>query len=264
MGTGTSSVKVAPITAKGALVNGTAVVKDSFSVAPEPIKSDDCKPLDIPSLSGDATTSGAIAPVDPDDNASESYSFRADTARQEVKLRRKNQNLFHNMVVENIERDIQDYYDIDTAEVLGDGISGVVVRGVNKASGIAFAVKTLYKRNIKSQEYAHVKDEIRIMQELDHPNILRLHEYFEDNNFIFLVSELCTGGELLSRLYKQKECIYNERSACQFMYSMVSAIRYCHGKKIVHRDLKLENFLFVNEYPDSPLKLIGNNVFILL
>jgi calcium-dependent protein kinase len=68
--------------------------------------------------------------------------------------------------------------------------------------------------------------------------------------------ELCKGGELLDRLHEQMDHRYSERTACKLVYTMLSAVRYCHANNIVHRDLKLENFLFEDETPDSNLKLI--------
>jgi calcium-dependent protein kinase len=57
----------------------------------------------------------------------------------------------------------------------------------------------------------------------------------------------------------QKGHHYSEKLACHYIHTMLSAVAYCHAHKIVHRDLKLENFLFESEAQDSELKLIGNN-----
>jgi len=92
---------------------------------------------------------------------------------------------------------------------------------------------------------------------LGHPNIVRLHEYFETPDKIYLVMEICNGGELLDRLHRQVEQRYTERVACKLVHTMLGAIRYCHEHNIVHRDLKLENFLFESMAPDAELKLIG-------
>ena len=94
------------------------------------------------------------------------------------------------------------------------------------------------------------------MASLGHPNIVKLHEYFESSEKIFLVIKLCSGGELLELLNRQHLHKYPERTACKFVQSILGAIRYCHDHNIVHRDLKLENFLFENKKPDAELKLI--------
>jgi len=94
------------------------------------------------------------------------------------------------------------------------------------------------------------------MATLDHPGILRLYEYFETKDTIYLVMHLCKGGELLDRLHQQANSRYSEKVACQYIKEMLSAIRYCHDNNIVHRDLKLENFLLDNDDNNSSLKLI--------
>jgi calcium-dependent protein kinase len=117
-------------------------------------------------------------------------------------------------------------------------------------------LKTLDKAKLKEKALEKLREEIRIMAKLDHPNIIRLHEVFEDTKKIHLVVELCTGGELLDRLHKQQGHHYNEKIACTYIKQMLSAVNYCHENNIAHRDLKLENFLFENELADGQLKLI--------
>ena len=78
------------------------------------------------------------------------------------------------------------------------------------------------------------------------------------------VSLLYRGGELLDRLQMQKGHQYSEKIACHYIHTMLSAVAYCHAHSIVHRDLKLENFLFESEAQDSELKLIGKIYLCLL
>lgn len=87
---------------------------------------------------------------------------------------------------------------------------------------------------------------------LDHPNIVRFFESYEDYNHIFLVMELCTGGELFDRISYG----VSEAYARRLTFQMVSSIVYLHTQNLVHRDLKPENFLFLNKDPESSLKLI--------
>lgn len=173
-----------------------------------------------------------------------------------AKKRRSNQTMVENMVTENYTKDISQFYKIDAGTILGEGISGSVRMCSHIETGLPFALKSLDKTKLKSSAVDKLREEIRIMAKLDHPNIIRLHEVFEDAKKIHLVVELCTGGELLDRLHKQEGHHYTEKVACGYIRQMLSALNYCHENNIAHRDLKLENFLFESEQPDAQLKLI--------
>lgn len=189
-----------------------------------------------------------------------STSTKGSSTRSKVSVNSKGEvkskHLSENIVGDKSGRDINEFYDLDKASVLGTGVSGSVRTCIHKKTHIQFAMKTLNKRNLKPEKLMQVHSEISIMAQLDHPNILRLFEFFETEHEIFLIVELCKGGELLDRLHEQMGHRYSERTACKLVYTMLSAVRYCHANNIVHRDLKLENFLFEDETPDSHLKLI--------
>lgn len=153
-------------------------------------------------------------------------------------------------------KDINEFYLTEKQKILGTGLNGTVRICVHKETNISYALKSLDKKKVKPTDLGLLRDEIRIMQDLDHPNILRLHEVFETEDHLHLVSNVCSGGDLLERLNKQKGQHYSERVACKMIFSMLGAVRFCHSRSIVHRDLKLENFLFENESSDSQLKLI--------
>ncbi len=77
---------------------------------------------------------------------------------------------------------------------LGSGAYGVVYQAKHRIKGDIRAVKAVRKRKV--EDIATFKNEIEIMKKLDHPNIIRLFEVFENDDWIFFVQELCTGGEL--------------------------------------------------------------------
>ena len=95
--------------------------------------------------------------------------------------------------------------------------------------------------------------EIAILKKLDHPNIIKIYETFEENKNYFLVTELCKGGELFEQIEKQGS--YSEYDAAGIVLQILKATSYCHTMGIVHRDLKPENILFDSEN-DNSLKLI--------
>lgn len=85
---------------------------------------------------------------------------------------------------------------------------------------------------------------------------MRLEEVYESQSEIYLVQELCLGGELFDRLDEQPDYHYTEAECARLVKQMLSAVRYVHSKGIIHRDLKLENFLFSSTSKDSELKMI--------
>lgn len=101
-------------------------------------------------------------------------------------------------------------------------------------------------------------DEINILTKVDHPNIIKLYEVYEDNRYVFLIMEECTGGELFDRILDRIESkkLYSEKEACSIFKQMMSAVSYCHSEKICHRDLKPENLLFLTKDETSPIKVI--------
>lgn len=173
-----------------------------------------------------------------------------------TKERRSNQRLLENMVHEEFDRDIDTVYHTKKTDILGSGLCGIVRICIHRQTKIKYALKTLDKKKVKDENLDKLKNEIRIMASLGHPNIVRLHECFENPDKIYLVMEVCTGGELLDRLHRQAEKRYTEKDACKLVHTMLGSIRYCHEHQIVHRDLKLENFLFESKLPDAELKLI--------
>lgn len=83
-------------------------------------------------------------------------------------------------------------------------------------------------------------------------NIVELKELYEDRNAVYLVMELCAGGELFDRILKRG--FYSEKCAAEVFREVVRLICQCHGLGVMHRDLKPENFLFLTAQEDSVLK----------
>eukprot|EP00826_Nyctotherus_ovalis_P055976 TRINITY_DN748_c0_g13_i1.p1 TRINITY_DN748_c0_g13~~TRINITY_DN748_c0_g13_i1.p1 ORF type:complete len:416 (-),score=149.56 TRINITY_DN748_c0_g13_i1:109-1356(-) len=96
--------------------------------------------------------------------------------------------------------------------------------------------------NSKGAELS-LMQEIAILKSLDHPNIVKLNEFFTDERYYYLVTEFVEGGELFDEITRRK--FMTERTAAHIMKQLLSTIVYCHKRKIVHRDLKPENILIV-------------------
>lgn len=177
-----------------------------------------------------------------------------------IENRREEGNLKTNVVHMEVPfgKPIEEVYDgVHTGPVLGSGISGLVRLVTHKATGVKYAVKCLDLGLVDTDDgLARLREEIFIMCQLDHPNIVRLEEVYESHSEIYLVQELCLGGELFDRLDEQPEYHYTESECARLVKQMLCAVRYLHSKGIIHRDLKLENFLFSSTAKDSELKMI--------
>lgn len=178
-----------------------------------------------------------------------------------IEVRKQEGDLTSNVVQIEVPfgKPIEEVYDgVHNGPVLGSGISGLVRLVTHKATGVKYAVKCLDLGLVDSAEgLQQLREEIFIMCQLDHPNIVRLEEVYESHSEIYLVQELCLGGELFDRLDEQPDYHYTECECAKLVKQMLCAVRYLHSKGIIHRDLKLENFLFSSTSQDSELKMIG-------
>lgn len=149
------------------------------------------------------------------------------------------------------------YSGVQDGQVLGYGVSGEVLKITHRTNGHSYAVKVLDTTLIKTEaQMEQLRDEIDIMCELDHPNVVSLEEVYETATKVCLVEELCSGGELFDRLEEQAHYRYPEEESVELVRQIATAVVYLHSKGIVHRDLKLENFLFESKEEDSQLKII--------
>ena len=132
---------------------------------------------------------------------------------------------------------IEDVYDgVHDGPVLGSGVSGIVRLVTHRATNVKYAVKVLDVGLIDSTEgLRQLRNEIFIMCQLDHPNIVRIEEVYESTNEIYIVQEICLGGELFDRLDEQPDYHYTEPQCARLVKQMLSAVRYLHSKGIIHR-----------------------------
>ena len=136
--------------------------------------------------------------------------------------------------------------------MLGSGSYGEVRIGVHQVTKQRRAVKIIPKEKVRNKQ--RFLTEIEILRNLDHPNICRMFESYEDDRNIYIIMELCEGGELFDKIINTG--IFQENEARSIFTQIMKAINYCHKNKICHRDLKPENFLFLTKDPKSPLKVI--------
>ncbi|RGB43841.1 kinase-like domain-containing protein [Rhizophagus diaphanus] len=135
--------------------------------------------------------------------------------------------------------------DFEMGIPLGEGRFGRVYMAKEKTSKKIVAIKILSKQEVKENEMVNqLKYEVEIQSHLRHGNILRLYGYFRDKHYVYLVLEYAEKGELYMLL--QRDSPFTEHKAASYIFQMADALLYLHNKKVIHRDLKLENILLSN------------------
>lgn len=139
---------------------------------------------------------------------------------------------------------------------IGHGRYGKTFLCVEKLSGKQYACKCIAKRRLVTMEDVEdVRKEIQIMHHVaGNPNIIEIKGAYEDPVAVFVVMELCSGGELFDRILSRGH--YSEKKAAQLARTILTVVQDCHSLGVFHRDLKPENFLFVDENEESPMKTI--------
>lgn len=124
---------------------------------------------------------------------------------------------------------------------IGEGAFGRVYRARKKYTGVIVAIKKISKKNfIDSPEKGTLNAEIKILRELDHPNIMRIIDDFESNDDFYVVSEIGLGD--LSSTIRDNQTL-PEQTIKIIAAQLASALKHCHDRNIIHRDLKLQNVL---------------------
>ncbi|XP_035208401.1 aurora kinase C-like isoform X1 [Stegodyphus dumicola] len=132
--------------------------------------------------------------------------------------------------------------DFDIGLPLGRGKFGHVYMAREKQSEFIVALKIIFKSDVQLHDVEHqVRRECEIQSHLRHRNILRLYGYFYDEKRIYLVLEYAPGGELYKKLRKCK--YFDEKTTAMYIFKIAQALKYCHSKNVIHRDVKPENLL---------------------
>eukprot|EP01001_Neometanema_parovale_P007067 NODE_3390_length_1228_cov_51.065158_g3217_i0.p1 GENE.NODE_3390_length_1228_cov_51.065158_g3217_i0~~NODE_3390_length_1228_cov_51.065158_g3217_i0.p1 ORF type:complete len:330 (+),score=35.87 NODE_3390_length_1228_cov_51.065158_g3217_i0:42-1031(+) len=139
------------------------------------------------------------------------------------------------------EHKVTDHYAIK--HFLGKGSFSTVHLGTDKRTKTDVAIKIVQKHSIDFKVEA-LKSEVRILMNVKHPNIVNLLDVYEDDDKVYLIMELMTGGELFDRICNDFPNGTSEKHSAILTAKIIDAVRYLHGRGIIHRDLKPENLLF--------------------
>jgi calcium-dependent protein kinase len=162
-------------------------------------------------------------------------------------------NLYSNKELFIKERagDITDFYHF-SEKPIGQGAFGEVYKGTEKKTNEIMAIKKISKVNIKNPQ--RFFNEVIALKTLDHPNVIKLYESFEDDTDVYLVQEFCNGGELFDYIVDKDHL--TEHDAVVLFKEILLSLVYCHKNKICHRDLKPENFMLSKSSGKLTVKLI--------
>ncbi|XP_022412650.1 serine/threonine-protein kinase PLK4 isoform X1 [Delphinapterus leucas] len=136
--------------------------------------------------------------------------------------------------------------DFKVGNLLGKGSFAGVYRAESIHTGLEVAIKMIDKKAMyKAGMVQRVQSEVKIHCQLKHPSILELYNYFEDNNYVYLVLEMCHNGEM-NRYLKNRRKPFSENEARHFMHQIITGMLYLHSHGILHRDLTLSNLLLTH------------------
>ena len=148
-------------------------------------------------------------------------------------------NFVADYVPQNSNKITQDYK--VSLEVVGRGAFGEIRRALHIPTQEMRIVKIIYKNDSDSNHTKSVFQEIHTLKQLDHPNIIKIYEYFSDEKYIFIITELVKDEQLFEQIVDAGHL--SERRAALIFRQILSTVNYLHNNCIVHRDLKSENIV---------------------
>nr|XP_010297930.1 PREDICTED: ribosomal protein S6 kinase alpha-3 isoform X1 [Balearica regulorum gibbericeps] len=144
-------------------------------------------------------------------------------------------------IVQQLHRNSIQFTDgYEVKEDIGVGSYSICKRCIHKASNMEYAVKIIDKSKRDPTEEIEI-----LLRYGQHPNIITLKDVYDDGKYVYVVTELMKGGELLDKILRQK--FFSEREASAVLFTITKTVEYLHAQGVVHRDLKPSNILYVDE-----------------
>ncbi|XP_015266821.1 PREDICTED: ribosomal protein S6 kinase alpha-3 isoform X3 [Gekko japonicus] len=166
------------------------------------------------------------------------FSFVAITSDDETQAMQTSG--VHSIVQQLHRNSIQFTDGYEVKQDIGVGSYSVCKRCIHKATNMEYAVKIIDKSKRDPTEEIEI-----LLRYGQHPNIITLKDVYDDGKYVYLVTELMKGGELLDKILRQK--FFSEREASAVLLTITKTVEYLHAQGVVHRDLKPSNILYVDE-----------------
>ena len=177
----------------------------------------------------------------------------ADCSEKTIAKNNNNLLIYSEMLVtENKEDIVKKYVPVCT---LGEGSFGKVYKVKERSTGHSFAMKIVNKSNIDNKtKNKNLLNELYILRKCDHPNILKIYEYYSNDKYWYYIMEYLSGGELYENICHMS--YYDEHTAAVIMKQIFSVVSYLNQMNIVHRDLKPENMMLTKNKKYTEIKVI--------
>jgi serine/threonine protein kinase len=134
-------------------------------------------------------------------------------------------------------------------------VFGIVREGYYQKSKEKVAIKIVIKNDLYPKNLELLRNEIENLKICQHPNIIKIYDTIENRNYIYIITEFCSGGDLLSYMEKRNYKISEERCAA-IIHKLSTSLYYLNHYGIIHRDLKPENIMMVDDSDDSDIRLV--------
>jgi calcium-dependent protein kinase len=152
------------------------------------------------------------------------------------KITTPSNRLEHNLARRSVVSDIAELFELQ--DFIGEGQFGAVNKAVMKKSGTACALKVI-KKDGSPDDREQLDNEINVLRQLEHPNIVRLLQVVEDGTRIAIALELCTGSDLMAHLQTYPNHRMPEKKVQMIAAKLLSALAYMHSRSMMHRDIKV-------------------------